>query len=357
MSQFVAVHSGCGAPSSKPHAAACRQACLLAMEALRRGVSAIDAVAIAIQSLEDAPCTNAGRGSTLNELGQVECDAAIMDNKGLYGAVGALQQIANPIQVALALAKESRGVSSVGRVPPLLLVGEGAKRFAQQQGIAILEPDSLVTERSRARHERDLAIVRESEATHTHRTAAEGGGLSSARKRAKGDGHEHQQSTHELEEKVQKASSQDVSEDKDAEEGEEAEYLLDTVGAVCVDAQGNIACGASSGGIAMKRCGRVGQAAVFGAGCYCNEDAAGPRIACCTTGTGEYLIRTQLAAKLVTALQSTSLPPLFLHGCPIGLAVLLLLFATPKPRRLTAPSHTRHGDWSQRPWALLSRLP
>lgn len=92
---FVAVHVGAGyhSPSNeKALRSAMNRACLAAASLLSKGSGrCIDAVAAAIQVLEDDPCTNAGRGSNLTEDGNVECDASIMDAKsGAFGAVGAV---------------------------------------------------------------------------------------------------------------------------------------------------------------------------------------------------------------------------------------------------------------------------
>ena len=81
--------------------------------------------------------------------------------------------------------------------------------------------------------------------------------------------------------------------------------VFDTVGAVCVDVHGNVAAGVSSGGIAMKMDGRVGDSAVFGCGVWaCNPvEGAKPGVACTTTGVGENIIRTLLAKSCSDAIQ------------------------------------------------------
>ncbi|XP_059436542.1 (+)-neomenthol dehydrogenase-like [Corylus avellana] len=158
---FVVVHVGTAyhAPSNeKSLRSAMKRACLAAALVLRKGSgSCLDAVSAAIQVLEDDPSTNAGRGSNLTEDGHVECDASIMDgDSGAFGAVGALPGIRNAIQIATLLAKDQiMGSSLLGRIPPIFLVGEGARTWAKSKGIAlpatIAEADKwLVTERAKA---------------------------------------------------------------------------------------------------------------------------------------------------------------------------------------------------------------
>lgn len=118
-----------------------RQGCLLAVEAasrvLEEGGSAVQAAHAAIRVLEDDPSFNAGFGSVLNADGDVECDAAIMDGSDLsVGAVAAVRQIANPIDAAVALLPDKA----------VLLVAEGAERFARAAGVRTCEPSKLIAQ-------------------------------------------------------------------------------------------------------------------------------------------------------------------------------------------------------------------
>lgn len=105
---FVAVHVGAGyhAPSNeKALRSAMKRACLAAASVLRKGPGgSVDAVAAAIQVLEDDPITNAGRGSNLTEDGNVECDASLMDGQsGAFGAVGAVPVLDQVFQMLFRL--------------------------------------------------------------------------------------------------------------------------------------------------------------------------------------------------------------------------------------------------------------
>jgi taspase (threonine aspartase 1) len=64
---------------------------------LKNGGSALDAVEVAIKTLEDREITNAGYGSNLAMDGVVECDAAIVDHLGRSGAVGAVARNVLPL--------------------------------------------------------------------------------------------------------------------------------------------------------------------------------------------------------------------------------------------------------------------
>ncbi|CAG5132532.1 unnamed protein product, partial [Candidula unifasciata] len=117
----------------------CTLACQQAMTLLKARRSALEAVTAAVVVLENDECTNAGRGSNLSMQGTVECDASVMDGHSLlFGAVGALSGVANPVSVARQLVEEQKlGALSCGRVRPSILVGKGAQLYACDQGMDV----------------------------------------------------------------------------------------------------------------------------------------------------------------------------------------------------------------------------
>ena len=77
-------------------------------------------------------------------------DAGIMDGSSLlFGAVGAMPGIKNPILVAKLLVREQqKGLLPLGRVPPGLLVGEGARNWAVRHGVPSVAADSLISDKA-----------------------------------------------------------------------------------------------------------------------------------------------------------------------------------------------------------------
>jgi beta-aspartyl-peptidase (threonine type) len=134
------VHGGAkpyDAAEDKANRDGMRQAAEAGMKVLREGGSALDAVEAAVSVLEDLPVFNAGRGSSPNEDGGIEMCSGIMDGRDLnHGAVGAIRQVRNPIQVARRLLDERE----------ILLVGDGALKFAKEQGFPLATDEELKAE-------------------------------------------------------------------------------------------------------------------------------------------------------------------------------------------------------------------
>ncbi|MCJ1403678.1 hypothetical protein MMC11_006901 [Xylographa trunciseda] len=150
----IFVHAGAGYHSvqnEKVHLQACADASKAAMTFLKNGGSAVDAVEVAIKVLEDKEITNAGYGSNLAIDGTVECDATVVDHYGRSGAVGAVSQIANPIHLARLVLEHSSQPLSLRRVPPNLLVGQGATDFAFECGMPVLPHDFLISPAAKER--------------------------------------------------------------------------------------------------------------------------------------------------------------------------------------------------------------
>ncbi|KAL1311817.1 hypothetical protein AAFC00_001895 [Neodothiora populina] len=118
---------------------------------MRNGGSATDAIEIAIKVLEDREITNAAYGSNLAMDGIVECDAVIVDHYGRSGGCGAVAQIKNPISLARLVLDHTTTQLSLRRVPPNLLVGQGATDFGASFGMPILPYDALVSPAARDR--------------------------------------------------------------------------------------------------------------------------------------------------------------------------------------------------------------
>jgi len=150
----IIVHGGAGRIRDEElpqRLAGCREAAVAGWEILQRGGSSLDATEAAVVVLEDNPLFNAGTGSTLNSLGRVEMDAAIMAGDTLSaGAVGAVQKIKNPIQLARRVMEDGRHV---------LLVGEGAQLFARLNGFSECPADLLIVEAERKRWEEKHGTV------------------------------------------------------------------------------------------------------------------------------------------------------------------------------------------------------
>lgn len=177
---------------------------------LKIGKKAVEVALRCIQILEDHPRLNAGTGSALNENGDIEMEAAIMDGNDLsVGAVAGIDRVKNPILVAELIRENPEIVK---------LIGEGAYEYSIRNGIDPIENSQLITERQNRRYQKWL-----------HRK-----GL--------------------------------------VIDGEEEK--MGTVGAVVIDRKGNMAAATSTGGLTGKKKGRVGDSSIIGAGTIANQEAA-----------------------------------------------------------------------------------
>lgn len=133
----ILVHGGAKTIAAALHdrnRAGCAAAAAAGAAVLRAGGSAVLAAEAAVQVLEDDPVFNAGFGSVLTSDGTVEMDAALMEGTGLMlGGVAGVRRVRNPIRVARAMLPAR----------PVLLAGEGAERFAAEQGIALVDPAAM----------------------------------------------------------------------------------------------------------------------------------------------------------------------------------------------------------------------
>ena len=219
----------------EPHRRGLRVAIKAGWGVLKKGGSAVDAVVESIGIMEDDETFDAGRGSFINAAGEVELDASIMDGSTFKaGAVAAVQNIRHPITLARKVMEESEHV---------MLVGMGASRFAREHGITLCGQDDLITQRELERW-RSL----QGDAKYKTRDAF--------RKR---------------------------------------EHPTGTVGAVALDARGNIVSGTSTGGTPNKYPGRVGDSPLIGCGTYADNLVGGVS----TTGWGEAMIKVVMAKTVI----------------------------------------------------------
>lgn len=129
------------------HREGCHRAAEAGWAVLQKGGKALDAVEAAIRLLEDDPTFNAGYGSDLNKDGEVQMDAGLMDGATLKaGAVGFIQGVWHPISVA----------RKVYESQEVLITGDGARRFAEEQGAELCDKDALITEKARKQWEEQI---------------------------------------------------------------------------------------------------------------------------------------------------------------------------------------------------------
>jgi beta-aspartyl-peptidase (threonine type) len=230
---------------------------------LQRGGSALDAVEAVVTVLEDDPTFDAGRGSFLTFDGRVQLDAVLMDGGRMKaGGVACVERLRNPIQAARIVLEES---------PHVYFVGPGAEEFAAHHGIELIDNRELVLDRERERLSAAKARERAGLADLTFSGVRDDKGPETAA--GVGD---------ELETQGQAVSDQGP--------GDPTPWSHDTVGAVALDAAGNLAAGTSTGGTLNKTPGRVGDSSLIGCGCYADNLSAAVSL----TGWGEPIMKLVL---------------------------------------------------------------
>ncbi len=231
----IAIHGGAGtierSKLGEEQEAAMRKDLEAALDAgyavLEEGGESLDAVVAVVTRLEDSPHFNAGKGAVFTADGTNELDASIMDGATRRaGAVAGLARIKNPVLLARAVMEKSVHV---------MMVGAGAEKFAREVGIEFVEPGYFHTE---------------------------------------GRWQQYQEA---------KAAAQKLA-------AVPRSNYFGTVGAVALDRRGHLAAATSTGGMVMKRYGRVGDAPIIGAGTWADDGCA-----VSATGWGEYFIRLNVA--------------------------------------------------------------
>lgn len=171
-----------------------------------------------------------------------------------FGACTCVSDVKNPIALARKICDKQSRTMQFGRIPPMILAGKGASEFAKETGLQMVKMEQLIS------------------------------------KKASNTFNYYRNKINEFEQ----SNAIELS-------------PLDTVGACAIDNDGNVASGCSSGGIVLKLSGRVGQAACYGAGCW-SQRINNHSTCSCTTGNGEYLMKTLLAREICMNLIESDCP-------------------------------------------------
>ena len=240
MNPALIVHGGCGTPppgEEEARSAACERAAEAGWRVLQGGGSAVDAVESAVRTLEDEPLLNAGTGAYLQADGVARLDASVMTADGRAGAVAQVPLLRHPVSLARYLLEQDAHVMLAGREALTL-----ALQLGHETGV-VATPDKIAYWQQHldaACRRLDYAAMAEAWKRETPR--------------------------------------------------------LGTVGAVALDAQGQLAAATSTGGTGQCYPGRVGDTPIIGAGTYCT-----PRVGVSLTGVGERIM-VKLAAKRLSDL-------------------------------------------------------
>ncbi len=233
---------------------------IAAMNLLRQGGRALDAVELACRCNEDDPDDHSvGYGGLPNVLGEVELDASIMDGRTLRaGAVAGVQGYGRAITLARQVMEQ---------LPHVLLVGRGAERFAADLG-------------------ETPADQRSAEGLRRWRERFAHYGISPE------DQHDMRKLANLL---TRPLDLDDNLYWKEKEKQEDDGETHGTVNYLALDLHGDLASAVSTSGLGWKYPSRVGDSPIIGAGNYCDNRYG----AAACTGMGELAIRAATAHSLV----------------------------------------------------------
>jgi len=290
----IIVHGGAGDWPSELHKrglSGVRIASDRGFRILSKGGSALDAVEAGIIAMEDNPVFNAGRGSTLNLVGEIETDAAIMDGRPLRGGgVALLRNIKNPIRAARIV---------MDKTDHVLIAGEAARKLALANGLA--KSDLRVPNRVKAWKE-GLRKLKSKRFSYLSETSPE---------------------------ILQHFLAQ----------------TSDTVGALARDNSGNLAAACSTGGVSLKLPGRIGDSAILGAGLYADNKSG----AATATGIGEQAMRlvvSKAACDLMSRTNAVSAATQVIRYSTRTLGMGTGLIALDRHGRYAIAHNTRNLYWA-----------
>ncbi|HYB67636.1 MAG TPA: isoaspartyl peptidase/L-asparaginase [Candidatus Acidoferrales bacterium] len=239
MEAKIVVHGGAGfwRRDVKRGREGVQKAASAGSKVLADGGCALDAVEAAVSVMEDDPIFNAGTGSALTCVGTVEMDAAIMDGRNLSaGAVALIRNTKNPIHLARVVMENTDHV---------LLAGKTAEKLGKAFRLPTANPITARRRKAFNETKKDPRVGRFAWLRKNPELIRDYPGIL---------GH-------------------------------------DTVGAVAVDKDGNYASAASTGGMAMKLPGRIGDTPLIGSGLY-SDNQLGTATA---TGWGEIAVKLSLS--------------------------------------------------------------
>jgi beta-aspartyl-peptidase (threonine type) len=259
MSFKLVIHGGAGtllpefltAELEAQYRAVLSDSLLCGYAVLQRGGDCVDAVVASIKIMEDSPLFNAGRGSVYGADGRQTMDASIQRGvDGVAGAVCSASVSKNPIELARRVFEQT---------PHVLLSGAGADEFARQCGVDLAPPEYFAD----AKRLDQLRRLEKDAISLDHDAAA----------------------------RISSAIEFGATDKK-----------FGTVGAVARDSRGHLAAGTSTGGMAGKKFGRIGDSPLIGAGTFANQHVA---VSC--TGHGEHFIRACVAHDVAAMMEYRAL--------------------------------------------------